>query len=119
MNIQEKNIGYRNAYAEMAAKLGDSDAQRQQQANQYGWEAYNKAHGAKTKGIETHLANLGLIGQKWLQQRIKNKQYGDVLSMYQQDMDSRDNMLKTIYGSGGGNTQGDNTGNTHGGNTGS
>jgi len=30
MNVQEKNIGYRNAYAEMAARLGDSDAQRQQ-----------------------------------------------------------------------------------------
>ncbi len=87
MNVQEKNIGYRNAYAQMAAQLGDSDAQRQQQANQYGWEAYNKAHGAKTKGIETHLANLGLIGQKWLGQRIKNKQYGDALDMYQQDLD--------------------------------
>lgn len=106
MNVQEKNIGYRNAYAEMAARLGDSDAQRQQQANQYGWEAYNKAHGAKTKGIETHLANLGLIGQKWLSQRIKNKQYGDVLSMYQQDMDNRDKMLKTLYGSSEGNTGG-------------
>ena len=118
MNVQEKNIGYRNAYAEMAARLGDSDAQRQQQANQYGWEAYNKAHGAKTKGIETHLANLGLIGQKWLQQRIKNKQYGDVLSMYQQDMDNRDNALKAIYGSGEGNAQGDNANSVQGGNTG-
>lgn len=55
----------------MAARLGDSDAQRLQQSNQYGWEAYNRAHGAKTKGIETHLSNLGLIGQKWLSQRIK------------------------------------------------
>lgn len=116
MNIQEKNIGYRNAYAEMAARLGDSDAQRQQQANQYGWEAYNRAHGAKTKGIETHLANLGLIGQKWLSQRIKNKQYGDILDMYQQDVDNKNAALKAIYGidrdKGGdtSNTQGSNTG---------
>ena len=48
-----------------------------------GWEACNRAHGAKTKGIETHLSNLGLIGQKWLSQRIKNKQYGDILDIYQ------------------------------------
>lgn len=100
MNVQEKNAAYRNAYAEMAARLGDSDAQRLQQSNQYGWEAYNRAHGAKTKGIETHLANLGLIGQKWLSQRIKNKQYGDILDIYQQDVDNKKDALKTIYGIG-------------------
>lgn len=100
MNVQEKNAAYRNAYAEMAARLGDSDAQRLQQSNQYGWEAYNRAHGAKTKGIETHLANLGLIGQKWLSQRIKNKQYGDVLDIYQQDADNKKEALKAIYGIG-------------------
>ena len=101
MNVQEKNAAYRNAYAEMAARLGDSDAQRLQQSNQYGWEAYNRAHGAKTKGIETHLSNLGLIGQKWLSQRIKNKQYGDILDLYQQDIDNKKDALKTIYGIGG------------------
>lgn len=100
MNVQEKNAAYRNAYAEMAARLGDSDAQRLQQSNQYGWEAYNKANGAKTKGIETHLSNLGLIGQKWLSQRIKNKQYGDILDMYQQDIDNKNSALKAIYGIG-------------------
>lgn len=100
MNVQEKNAAYRNAYAEMAARLGDSDAQRLQQSNQYGWEAYNRAHGAKTKGIETHLSNLGLIGQKWLSQRIKNKQYGDILDMYQQDIDNKNVALKAIYGIG-------------------
>lgn len=100
MNVQEKNAAYRNAYAEMAARLGDSDAQRLQQSNQYGWEAYNRAHGSKTEGIETHLANLGLIGQKWLSQRIKNKQYGDILDMYQQDIDNKNAALKAIYGIG-------------------
>ena len=106
MNVQEKNAAYRNAYAEMAARLGDSDAQRLQQSNQYGWEAYNRAHGAKTKGIETHLSNLGLIGQKWLSQRIKNKQYGDILDIYQQDVDNKKEALKTIYGIGAGGTKG-------------
>lgn len=115
MNVQEKNAAYRNAYAEMAARLGDSDAQRLQQSNQYGWEAYNRAHGAKTKGIETHLANLGLIGQKWLSQRIKNKQYGDILDMYQQDIDNKNAALKAIYGIGADGNKGTtgNTGNTN------
>lgn len=106
MNVQEKNAAYRNAYAEMAARLGDSDAQRLQQSNQYGWEAYNRAHGAKTKGIETHLSNLGLIGQKWLSQRIKNKQYGDILDIYQQDVDNKKEALKTMYGIGADNVKG-------------
>lgn len=106
MNVQEKNAAYRNAYAEMAARLGDSDAQRLQQSNQYGWEAYNRAHGAKTKGIETHLSNLGLIGQKWLSQRIKNKQYGDILDIYQQDVDNKKEALKTIYGIGANDAKG-------------
>lgn len=111
MNVQEKNAAYRNAYAQMAARLGDSDAQRLQQSNQYGWEAYNRAHGAKTKGIETHLANLGLIGQKWLSQRIKNKQYGDILDIYQQDIDNKNAALKAIYGIGADGNKGT-TGNT-------
>lgn len=106
MSVDEKNAAYRNAYAEMAARLGDSEASRQQQANQYGWDAYNRAYGARTKGIETHLANLGLLGQKWLSQRIKNKQYGDVLDLYQQDLDNKKDALKALYGNGG------NTGNT-------
>lgn len=114
MNVQEKNAAYRNAYAEMAARLGDSDAQRLQQSNKYGWEAYNRAHGAKTKGIETHLSNLGLIGQKWLSQRIKNKQYGDILDIYQQDIDNKKDALKTIYGIGSNTTGGANGGNAAG-----
>lgn len=96
MNIDEKNAAYRNAYADMAARLGDSEASRQQQANQYGWDVYNRAYGARTKGIETHLANLGLLGQKWLSQRIKNKQYGDILDIYQQDVDNKKEAIKSL-----------------------
>ena len=100
MNVQEKNAAYRNAYAEMAARLGDSDAQRLQQSNQYGWEVYNRAHGAKTKGIESHLSNIGLISQKWLSQRIKNKQYEDTLDLYQQDINNRKDAIKALLAGG-------------------
>ena len=111
-NTDLQNNKYRQDWATAALAEGNQDAARRQAANQYAWEAYNRAHGAKTKGIETHLSNLGLIGQKWLSQRIKNKQYGDVLDMYQQDVDNKNAALKAIYGIGG-----DNTGSSIGGNT--
>lgn len=99
-NADLQNNKYRQNWATAALEEGGQDAARRQAANQYAWEAYNRAHGAKTKGIETHLSNLGLIGQKWLAQRIKNKQYGDVLDMYQQDIDNKKDALKAIYGIG-------------------
>lgn len=99
-NADLQNNKYRQNWATAALEEGGQDAARRQSANQYAWEAYNRAHGAKTKGIETHLSNLGLIGQKWLAQRIKNKQYGDVLDMYQQDLDNKKDALKAIYGIG-------------------
>lgn len=99
-NADLQNNKYRQNWTTAALEEGGQDAARRQAANQYAWEAYNRAHGAKTKGIETHLSNLGLIGQKWLSQRIKNKQYGDVLDMYQQDLDNKKDALKAIYGIG-------------------
>ena len=99
-NADLQNNKYRQNWATAALEEGGQDAARRQAANQYALEAYNRAHGAKTKGIETHLSNLGLIGQKWLSQRIKNKQYGDVLDMYQQDLDNKNAALKAIYGIG-------------------
>lgn len=111
-NADLQNNKYRQDWATAALAEGNQDAVRRQAANQYAWEAYNRAHGAKTKGIETHLSNLGLIGQKWLSQRIKNKQYGDILDMYQQDIDNKNAALKAIYGIGG-----DSAGSSTGGNT--
>lgn len=104
-NTDLQNNKYRQDWATAALAEGNQDAARRQAANQYAWEAYNRAHGAKTKGIETHLSNLGLIGQKWLSQRIKNKQYGDVLDMYQQDLDNKNAALKAIYGIDGDNAK--------------
>ena len=104
-NTDLQNNKYRQNWATAALEEGGQDADRRQAANQYAWEAYNRAHGAKTKGIETHLSNLGLIGQKWLAQRIKNKQYGDVLDMYQQDLNNKKDALKAIYGIGANDTK--------------
>lgn len=101
-NVEDKNIGYRNAWAQAALQAGESDAARRQSAKQYNWETYNRAHGAKTKGIETHVANLGAMWQKYWADRIKNKQYEDTLSLYQQDVDNRKLALKGLLADNGG-----------------
>lgn len=99
-NAEEKNIAYRNAWAQAALQAGESDAARRQSAKQYNWETYNKAHGAKTKGIETHVANLGAMWQKYWADRIKNKQYEDTLGLYQQDIDNRKDAIKALLSGG-------------------
>nr|DAN16900.1 MAG TPA: hypothetical protein [Bacteriophage sp.] len=43
--------------------------------------------------------------QKYWADSIKNKQYEDILNIYQQDVDNKKDALKTIYGIGG-NTSG-------------
>lgn len=101
LQAQDQNAKYRDQWAQAALSAGAQDAQRRQTANQYNWEAYNKAHGAKTKGIETHLANLGAMWQKYWADSIKNKQYEDILNIYQQDADNKKDALKVIYGIGG------------------
>lgn len=114
-NVEDKNIGYRNAWAQAALQAGESDAARRQSAKQYNWETYNRAHGAKTKGIETHVANLGAMWQKYWADRIKNKQYEDTLSLYKQDVDNRKLALKGLLSDNGGrnNTTGNGENNSY------
>ena len=99
-NTQLQNNKYRQNWAEAALSEGNQDAVRRQQASQYAWDAYNRAYGAKVKGIETHLSSLAAKAQKYWADRIKIKQYEDTLGLYQQDIDNRKEALKTIYGIG-------------------
>lgn len=99
-NTQLQNNKYRQNWAEAALSEGNQDAARRQQASRYAWDAYNRAYGAKVKGIETHLSSLAARAQKYFADRIKNKQYEDTLGLYQQDIDNRKEALKTIYGIG-------------------
>lgn len=87
-NTQQQNNQYASNWAQQALAEGNADAQRRQTAAQYGWESYNKAYGNKIKGIESHLANLGNIWQARQAQLIKNKQYGDTIDIYQQQLNN-------------------------------
>lgn len=104
-NTQLQNNKYRQNWAAAALSEGNQDAARRQQASQYAWDAYNRAYGAKVKGIETHLSSLAARAQKYWADRIKNKQYEDTLGLYQQDIDNRKDALKAIYGIGGNDTK--------------
>ncbi len=95
-NTQLQNNKYRQDWATAALQEGSQDAARRQQASQYAWDAYNRAHGAKVKGIETHLSSLAARAQKYWADRIKNKQYEDTLGLYQQDVDNRRLALKGL-----------------------
>lgn len=96
-NTQLQNNKYRQNWAEAALSEGNKDAARRQQASQYAWDAYNRAYGAKVKGIETHLSSLTAKAQKYWADRIKIKQYEDTLGLYQQDIDNRKDAIKAVY----------------------
>lgn len=99
-NTQLQNNKYRQNWAEAALSEGNKDAARRQQASQYAWDAYNRAYGAKVKGIETHLSSLAARAQKYWADRIKNKQYEDTLGLYQQDIDNRKDAIKALLSGG-------------------
>ena len=96
-NTQLQNNKYKQDWATAALSEGNQDAARRQQASQYAWDAYNRAYGAKVKGIETHLSSLAAKAQKYWADRIKIKQYEDTLGLYQQDIDNRKDAIKALY----------------------
>ena len=83
-NAQLQNDKYTQTYAQAALQAGDQSAQRRQSANQYDYETYARAQGARTKGIETHLAGLSALAQKGIADKIKNDQFNKILSRYDQ-----------------------------------
>lgn len=99
-NTQLQNNKYRQNWASAALSEGNQDAARRQQASQYAWDAYNRAYGAKVKGIETHLSSLAAKAQKYWADRIKIKQYEDTLGLYQQDIDNRRDAIKALLAGG-------------------
>ena len=99
-NTQLQNNKYRQNWAAAALSEGNQDAARRQQASQYAWDAYNRAYGAKIKGIETHLSSLAAKAQKYWADRIKIKQYEDTLGLYQQDIDNRKDAIKALLAGG-------------------
>ena len=99
-NAQLQNDKYSQNWAEAALQAGEQQAQRRQAANQYDYETYARAQGARTKGIETHLAGLSALAQKSIADRIKKNQFDDIVGLYNRQLTAQDreNLRNSIYG---------------------
>ena len=99
-NAQLQNDKYSQNWAEAALQAGEQQAQRRQAANQYDYETYARAQGARTKGIETHLAGLSALAQKGIADRIKKNQFDDIVGLYNRQLTAQDreNLRNSIYG---------------------
>ena len=89
-NAQLQNDKYSQNWAEAALQAGEQQAQRRQAANQYDYETYARAQGARTKGIETHLAGLSALAQKSIADRIKKNQFDDIMGLYNRQLTAQD-----------------------------
>ena len=90
---QEINNQYRGKWAESAANLGNSLAQRRQQVNQYNTEYAASAHAARQQGMQMGLRNFMDYIQQYAANEYKRKTGNGMLSLYQQKIDmDRENM---------------------------
>ena len=89
-NAQLQNDKYSQNWAEAALQAGEQQAQRRQAANQYDYETYARAQGARTKGIETHLAGLSALAQKSIADKIKKDQFDDIMGLYNKQLTAQD-----------------------------
>lgn len=90
---QEINNQYKGKWAESAANLGNSLAQRRQQANQYNTEYAASAHAARQQGMQMGLRNFMDYIQQYAANEYKRKTGNGMLSLYQQKIDmDRENM---------------------------
>lgn len=89
-NAQLQNDKYSQNWAEAALQAGEQQAQRRQAANQYDYETYARAQGARTKGIETHLAGLSALAQKSIADKIKKDQFDDIMGLYNRQLTAQD-----------------------------
>jgi hypothetical protein len=72
-SIQEANNKYKTAFANAAMEIGNQDATRRQQANQFAEESFAKAHAARRKDIETGLYNISNSLQKFAANEFKRQ----------------------------------------------
>lgn len=89
-NAQLQNDKYSQNWAQAALQAGEQQAQRRQSANQYDYETYARASGARTKGIETHLAGLSALAQKGIADNIKKSQFDSIMKLYNDYLSSKD-----------------------------
>ena len=99
---QQQNNAYRQQYANALLNEGNQIAQRRQNAAQHDWADYVAAHGRKTKGIETSVANILNQINSGYANEFKYRTWRDTARMYQQELD--DNKMDILSRIGNGNS---------------
>lgn len=99
---QQLNNKYTQQYGTSMLAEGNQIAQRRQNAAQHDWADYVAAHGRKTKGIETSVANILNQINSGYANEFKYRTWRDTARMYQQELD--DNKLDILARIGNGNS---------------
>ena len=86
---QEVNNKYGQAFAQMAAQLGDEQAKRDQQSAQFDYEAYNQAHGARRLMASQRRADAMNYLNNWAKGLVDLHMWRDQMGLYQEDLDER------------------------------
>lgn len=86
---QEANNKYGQAFAQMAAQLGDEQAKRDQQAAQFDYEAYNQAHGAKRMMVSQRKADAMNYLNNWAKGLTDMHMWRDQMGLWQSVVDSK------------------------------
>lgn len=68
-------------------ELGQQNRAARMNANQFDRQDFVAAHGAKTKGIETAMANLQQQIGNWYKNDFKYDTWQDTLNLYRQQLD--------------------------------
>lgn len=85
---QDANIGLKSNYYKTMGELGQQQRAARMNAAQHDWADFVAAHGAKTKGIETGMANLQQSIGNWYQNRFKYSTWQDTLDLYKQQVNN-------------------------------
>lgn len=96
---QMQNNQYKTTYADYISKLGAQEASDRMNAMRHDLDYYSKAHAAKQNGIQVGYANImNALGQGY-KNYIREKQFEDTLSLYQNDQKLKQDEIQMLKNS--------------------
>ena len=111
MQLQEKNLGYKQAYRQAQLNAGSQTAQRRQAANQYNEEAYAAAHGARQQAMQMGMRNFLDYLNNYTSNEYKRRMGNGMLNLYDQqvklDKDRTDAYIDALKNGNKGNNNSD------------
>lgn len=82
-----------NNYAQAAINAGQASRQARMAANQWDLDYYSKAHAARSKGIQTGIANTLAQVQSYISNDFTRRQFNKSIGLYEADQKLRQDEL--------------------------